>query len=103
MDQMLRVKVTKDGTLTGIVYWFRMHLHGDVTVDTGPTCNSVSHYKYPHTPTPPPPQGHWHQSVFLLSEDVPVSYGEEVKVHAIVRNSCVWFELNNSLSSETPI
>ena len=42
VEQTLCVEVTSDGAVTGIAYWFRLHLHGDLVIDTGPTCPSVS-------------------------------------------------------------
>ena len=102
VEQTLCVEVTSDGAVTGIAYWFRLHLHGDLVINTGPTCPSVScsTTRVPLVSVPQPSlhmQGHWHQSVFMLPEDVSVSKGEQVRVHTIVKDSCLLLELEQTV------
>ena len=90
---MVCVRVTGDGTLTGMAYWFKLHLHDNITIDTGLTDTSVSHMMLWGLTNYTPTQGHWHHSVFMLSEDMCVKNGDKVKVHVVIRDSCVLLEL----------
>lgn len=36
------MRVTEDGTVTGLAYWFTLHLCGDIILETGPACTAVS-------------------------------------------------------------
>lgn len=103
------VDVLAEGCVTGIAYWFTFQLFGDITFSTAPRSyqevHNACHTYTPrgntkhHLPSPAPPhsQSHWHQSVFVLPEDVTVQRGNKVILHGLIRDSCIDISLTLDL------
>lgn len=92
------MKVKSGGTAVGVAYWFTLHMYGGITVSTYQPEAMVSQsnpcsygnqnsVQYACTLAWLQVSSHWHQSVFLLPEDVNLSVGETVTLRTLLRDS----------------
>ena len=79
IEKKVSVKVETDGTAVGVAYWFTLHMYGGITISTyQPEAENIQHLQG---------SSHWHQSAFLLPEDVAVSVGQTVTLRMLLRDS----------------
>ncbi|EDO38718.1 predicted protein [Nematostella vectensis] len=69
-----KVKITNDGVIQALPYWFNMALDGSHTLST---------YSRGY------PGSHWRQAVCVVTKPIKVSKGDEVVVEVMLKGSCI--------------
>jgi len=75
----LRMSVTQDGELQGIVFWFQLHLDNEITLSTGPQGE----------------MDHWGQAVYFFENPRQVCQGEEIHLEVRQSETLLQFKLRD--------
>lgn len=74
-----KLKITEDGELQGLAFWFRMNLDENTQICSGPNGNVI----------------HWDQMVSFINKPMNVKKGEEYTFEVCNSDTRIWFEKQN--------
>ncbi|MEM7036073.1 MAG: tetratricopeptide repeat protein, partial [Bacteroidota bacterium] len=73
----LKVKVTEDGVLQGVAFWFELMLDDEISFSTAPSGKLI----------------HWGQALHMLEADVEVKAGEMVELEVLQSETLIQFRV----------